>query len=107
MTEHYPPLGDSNRNAQAFLDAMVVACNEISKAIEAKGEMPTINDMISGMIAAAAFYIAGIDDAHARKALLREMEKGLPRAVAYQRSKEGGGGMRGKVVTIYQGGKTN
>ena len=102
MTEYDAPL-DIDPAAQIFADVLMVAVREASKIIEERGTALTLNALMSGLVAVAAFHIAGIDDQRARKALLREMEKELPRAVARQRTREGGG-HRGRVVTIYKNG---
>ena len=89
-------------NSDEFAAALMAACGDVGRAVEARGEMPTMNDLVGALIAVAAFHIAGIEEAHIRKALLREMERELPRAVARQRTAEGGVN-RGRVVTVYKG----
>ena len=106
MTQYDAPVDLDAEASAAYNDAIMGAISAVSHVIEARGHALTLNSLMGSLCAVAAFYIAGVDDQRARKALLREMEKQLPRLVAHQRATEGQG-TRGKVVTLYQGGKSN
>lgn len=106
MTQYDAPVDLDAEASAAYNDAIIGAISAASQVIEASGHALTLNSLMGSICAVAAYYIAGIDDQRARKALMREMEKQLPRLVAHQRSLEGQNS-RGKIVTLYQGGKTN
>lgn len=106
MTKYDAPVDLDAEASAAYNDAIMGAVSAASQVIEARGHALTLNSLMGSLCAVAAYYIAGVDDQRARKALLREMEKQLPRLVAHQRAKEGDGA-RGKVVTLYQGRNTN
>lgn len=89
--------------AGIFRDVLVVAVHEASKVVEEKGHALTLNALMGAFCSVAAWHIAGVDDQRARKSLMRQMERELPKLVAHYRANGQGGG----VVTIYEGAKTN
>lgn len=106
MTKYDAPVDIDAEASAAYNDAIMGAISAVSQVIEGHGHALTLNSLMGSICAVAAFYIAGVEDPRARKALMREMEKQLPRLVAHQRATAGQGG-RGKVVTLYQGRNTN
>lgn len=102
MTEFDARL-DIDPSAQIFADVLVVGIQEASKIVEAQGRGLTLNALIGAICSVTAYHIAGVEDARARKALMREIEKQIPRLVTQQRAD----GVTGRSVVLYEGRRTN
>src|SRR5215217_8607670 len=98
MTEYDARL-DIDPSSQIYADVIMLGIKEASKIVEAQGHGLTLNALIGAICAVAAFHVAGVEDARARKSLMREIEKQIPRLVAQQRAS----GVTGRSIVLYEG----
>lgn len=92
---------ERDRQTQELTTAIDKAIQEFGRATRAAGKAPLLNAVAGAIVTVQGGILASVEDPRIRKALRREMERLLPRAI-----KEASG-RAGETEVIFMGGRTN